>query len=170
MYSSHGHSHPHHVPGDDYRDSRGMDRAIERMPPRDHRQLRDDEYASHRGSSRRALNAIQWRLSTEQPIEEELQDDLTTPIDVVYKPQVPREFRDDRRLTYDDERDRRRTDDDRRMDRRMEDDRRYERRYQEQRKSDKAQGRNYRKELLERFADMELEDHQEFHGSQRYYE
>lgn len=164
MYS-HGHTHPHHVSGEDYR---GMDRAIERLPPRDHRQVRDDEYASHRGSSRRALNAIQWRLSTEQPIEEELQDDLT-PRDVIYKPQVPREFRDDRRLTYEDERDRRRPEDERRMDRRLEDDRRYERRYQE-RKSDKAQGRNYRKELLERFADMELEDHQEFHGSQRYYE
>lgn len=68
---------------------------------------------------------------------------------MLYKPQVPREFRDDRQ-------------------RQLEEEWRYERRYPD-RKSDKAQGRNYRKELLERFADMELED-QELHGAQRYYE
>lgn len=41
-----------HLPGaEDYRE-----RGIDRLPARDHR--RDDEYQTHRGSSRRALNAI----------------------------------------------------------------------------------------------------------------
>lgn len=52
------HGHQHHLPGaEDYRD-RGLDRALERIPPRDHRPSREDDYAPHRGSSRRALNAI----------------------------------------------------------------------------------------------------------------
>jgi hypothetical protein len=42
------HGIPHHG-GDDYRD---------RIPPRDHRVAREEEYPTHRGSSRRALNAI----------------------------------------------------------------------------------------------------------------
>lgn len=50
------------------------------------------------------------------------------------------------------------------------------RRYPEERQSvsaiekSKHEGRNYRKELLERFGAMELEDRPEFQGPQRYYE
>lgn len=51
MYAHGGHAH--HM-ADDYRD-RGLDR--DRIPARDHRG-REDEYGPHRGSSRRALNAI----------------------------------------------------------------------------------------------------------------
>lgn len=34
----------------------------------------------------------------------------------------------------------------------------------------KLEGKNYRKELLERFADMDVEDRHEFPSHQRYYE
>lgn len=34
----------------------------------------------------------------------------------------------------------------------------------------KLEGKNYRKELLERFADMDIEDRHEFPSQQRYYE
>lgn len=42
--------------GDEYRD-RDLDRNLERIPPREHRTNREEEYP-HRSSSRRVLNAI----------------------------------------------------------------------------------------------------------------
>lgn len=52
---SHSNTHglSHHHGADDYRE-----RNLDRIPPRDHRATREEEYPTHRGSSRRALNAI----------------------------------------------------------------------------------------------------------------
>lgn len=90
-----------------------------------------------------------------------------------YKPQVPREFREDRKL--DDKRyeEKRRSDEDsRRYDRPRGSEERRESRYSEERKLEPKhqEGRNYRKELLERFADMDFEEHHEFRSHQRYYD
>lgn len=52
---------PHHLEGgQDYRDRRMLDRGAPIMPHRsEHRSARDEDYHSpHRGTSRRALNAI----------------------------------------------------------------------------------------------------------------
>lgn len=71
---------------------------------------------------------------------------------------------------------RRRTEEDRRYGERSrypEDHRFDDRRYVEERKAiekSKQEGRNYRKELLERFADMDFEEHHDFRTHQRYYE
>lgn len=104
-----------------------------------------------------------------------------------YKPQIPKEYRDDRtdrERRYDESfGERKRSDEDRRYSERRTDERtrypediRYEvRRYGDERKAlvpdrSKLEGRNYRKELLERFSEMDLDDHHELPSHQRYYE
>lgn len=112
-----------------------------------------------------------------------------------YKPQIPKEYRDDRleRPARDYENERfpsrvggsRRLEEDiperrgYRLDRTEREDRRpYPEesststgRYRYDVEKSKSEGRNYRKELLERFADMDLEDHHGYHhGHSRYYE
>lgn len=107
-----------------------------------------------------------------------------------YKPQIPRDFRDDRTVRekrYDQGMaDRKRYEDESRyLERekaRYPDDLRYgsssgssSKWYPEGKKivvvdKSKLEGRNYRKELLERFTDMDLEDSHEFPSQQRYYE
>lgn len=87
-----------------------------------------------------------------------------------YRPQLPEKYRDDRSAEerLHDERERRRLDEERRYA-----ERRYEsRREMEERRYEgaKQEGKNYRKELLERFADMDLEDHHDYRPHQRYYE
>ncbi|CAH1961769.1 unnamed protein product [Acanthoscelides obtectus] len=141
-----------------------------------------------------------WRLTAEHPIEEELpQTDQLSPKEY-YRPQIPREYRDERErtphhlLTASERRrleeERRYLDEQRRYPR---EDRRYHsmdqaryhdggavrsRRYEEERgmsvfaplAKSKLEGRNYRKELMERFSDMSLEEDREFSNQQRYYE
>lgn len=106
-----------------------------------------------------------------------------------YRPQIPYEYRDNRT-----ERERRydRYEETLAERRRLEDIRKYperdkryagdysynnstSRRYPEEKRSmvsekSKPEGKNYRKELLERFADMDVEDRHEFPSHQRYYE
>lgn len=56
---SHGHGVPSHLTGgQDYREHNLDSRTIERLPSRDHRGVREDEFPSHRTSSRRAVNVI----------------------------------------------------------------------------------------------------------------
>lgn len=59
-------------------------------------------------------------------------------------------------------------------DRRFDERRREERRFGNERRQDnpsyRNEGRNYRQELLERFADMDFEDHHEYRDHQRYFE
>lgn len=106
-----------------------------------------------------------------------------------YRPQIPYEYRDehtDRERRYEkyDEvlAERKRLEEDKKFperDKRYADDYRYEnvgsRRYPDEKRtvlSDKSrtEGKNYRKELLERFSDLEVDDHHEFPSHQRYYE
>lgn len=106
-----------------------------------------------------------------------------------YRPQIPYDYRDDcadrdRRFERYDEAlgERKRPEDDKNYperDKRYTDDYRYEntssRRYLEDKRTvvvnkSKAEGKNYRKELLERFADIDLDDRHEFPSHQRYYE
>lgn len=58
--------------------------------------------------------------------------------------------------------------------RRVDEERRYRRELEDRRggesQSYRQEGKNYRKELLERFADMDFEDHHEYNPHQRYYE
>lgn len=62
--------------------------------------------------------------------------------------------------------------------RRLDEERRYaERRYESRRELEerryegaKQEGKNYRKELLERFADIDLDDHDDYRSHQRYYD
>lgn len=165
------------------------ERHLDRIPSREAR-TREEEFPAHRGSSRRALNAIQWRLSTEQPIEEEIHDELVSPnAEGYYRPQIPYEYRDDRierERRYDRYEEtlaeRKRLEDDKKYserDKRYADDYSYDnstsRRYPDEKRSkgaekSKLEGKNYRKELLERFADMDVEDRHEFPSHQRYYE
>lgn len=48
---------PHLAGGQDYREHT-LDRTLERIPPRDHRGVREDDFPPHRTSSRRAVNVI----------------------------------------------------------------------------------------------------------------
>nr|CAI5842088.1 unnamed protein product [Callosobruchus analis] len=136
---------------------------------------------------------LEWRLTAEQPIEEELPQHSPNEY---YRPQIPREYRDDREqqqqratphhlLTA---AERRRLEEERRYldryhpskeDRRSYHSAGYEagagvgapprsRRYEEDKS--KLEGRNYRKELMERFSDMSLDEDREFSNPQRYYE
>lgn len=123
-------------------------------------------------------------------------------MDVCYKPQIPKEYRDER-IPDDRKQDRRFLDrryDERRFvkrhenrldeelasdeqleeryvrgdDVRLDDRRREDRQYVSDRKSDncnyRSEGRNYRQELLDRFSEMELEDHHEYYDHQKYFE
>lgn len=55
---SHASSVPSHLAGgQDYREH-NLDRNLERLPPRDHRGVREDDFPPHRTSSRRAVNVI----------------------------------------------------------------------------------------------------------------
>ncbi|KAH1013826.1 hypothetical protein HUJ04_002764 [Dendroctonus ponderosae] len=154
------------------KDHLNMHPSVHHLPPDDYRERPLDR----------------WRLSTEQPIEEELQDEIPAGArEVYYKPQIPKAYRDDRLLSYEDSFDRPRREEDGRYSGRKlepfpeEGPSRHEstgatRRYPEDRQptsaleKSKHEGRNYRKELLERFGAMELDDRPEFTGPQRYYE
>lgn len=106
-----------------------------------------------------------------------------------YRPQIPYEYRDDRTDRerrydrYDDApTERKRPEEDKKYperDKRYTDDYRYEntssRRYPGETRTvviekSKTEGRNYRQELMERFADIDVEDRHEFQSQQRYYE
>lgn len=171
---------PHHE-SDEYRE-----RHLDRIPSREVR-TREEEFPTHRGSSRRALNAIQWRLSTEQPIEEEIHDELLSPnASGYYRPQIPYEYRGERaerERKYEkfDEALAKRPEENKKYpetDKRYPDDFGYEnnsRKYAEEKTAvvtdkSKREGKNYRRELLERFSDMEVEDRHEFPSHPRYYE
>lgn len=104
-----------------------------------------------------------------------------------YRPQIPYEYRDDRV-----ERDRRYDRYEEALPKRSEEDKKYterdrryldnvgyentsSRRYLEEQRTvvtdkSKLEGKNYRKELLERFADIDIEDRHEFPSHQRYYD
>lgn len=80
---------------------------------------------------------------------------------------------DDRQTLEDRMEERRYLDDRRSEDRRFEDRRRFanERRQENSTSSThRNEGRNYRQALLERFADMDFEDHHEYPDHQRYFE
>lgn len=94
-------------------------------------------------------------------------------METYYKPQLPEKYRDDRSMEerlYDERKveERRRLNEEKRYAQRRYESRREmeERRYEGARQA----GKNYRKELLERFADMDLEDHHDYRPHQRYYE
>lgn len=57
-----------------------------------------------------------------------------------------------------------------RLEEQLDDRRRDERRYYRENQTYRNEGRNYRQELLERFADMDFEDHHEYSDRQRYLE
>lgn len=121
-------------------------------------------------------------------------DELSPTTDACYKPQIPLEYRDsrsatDRRLErrYEDRFERRRPKSEDRAGYYDERERRYddfrypperwteERRFAGERRHGgssayRNEGRNYRDELMERFADMDFEDHHDTQDHQGYYE
>lgn len=106
----------------------------------------------------------------------------------LYRPQIPYEYRDerverDRRYDrFEELAERKRPEEDKRYperDKRYAEGYKYEntssRRYVEDKRTTgpdklKLEGKNYRKELLERFADIDVEDRHEFPSQQRYYD